>query len=307
MAGGMSTIAREELIRTIRSRYRESTKMEKSRILDELAAVVGCHRKHAIRLLGLSAERGAEPTVAKGRRIYDEAVREALIVVWEASDRICGKRLKAVLPSLIEAMERHGHLDLDPHVRQRLVSASPATIDRLLKPIRETAGGRRKRRVRRKRASRQVPVRTFADWNAPPQDSSRSTWSHIAAGHSRALSSTAWSPRTYARGGPKRSRSWRVSSRSWSRVCISLADRSLSPSVVSTRTTTAYSSTRRLCNPVQTVGSSSPVPGHIERTTRLGSSRRTGPSSADSSGMTATQARLPVKPWLTCMGQSACT
>ncbi len=120
MAGGMSTIAREELIRTIRSRYRESTKMEKSRILDELAAVVGCHRKHAIRLLGLSAEGGAEPTVAKGRRIYDEAVREALIVVWEASDRICGKRLKAVLPSLIEAMERHGHLDLDPHVRQRL-------------------------------------------------------------------------------------------------------------------------------------------------------------------------------------------
>ena len=168
MAGGMSTIAREELIRTIRSRYRESTKMEETRILDELAAVVGCHRKHAIRLLGLSAEGGTEPTVAKGRSIYDEAVREALIVVWEASDRICGKRLKAVLPSLIETMERHGHLDLDPHVRQRLVSASPSTIDRLLKPIRETVGGRSKRRIRRKRASRQVPVRTFADWNAPP-------------------------------------------------------------------------------------------------------------------------------------------
>ena len=168
MAGGMSTMAREELIRTIRSRYRESTKMEKSRILDELAAVVGRHRKHAIRLLGLAADGGTQPTVAKGRRIYDEAVREALIIVWEASDRICGKRLKAVLPSLIEAMERHGRLNLDSHVRQRLVSASPATIDRLLKPIRETAGGRRKRPVRRKKASRQVPVRTFADWNAPP-------------------------------------------------------------------------------------------------------------------------------------------
>ena len=79
MAGGMSTMAREELIRTIRSRYRESTKMEKGRILDELAAVVGRHRKHAIRLLGLAADGGTEPTVAKGRRIYDEAVREALI------------------------------------------------------------------------------------------------------------------------------------------------------------------------------------------------------------------------------------
>ena len=28
------------------------------------------------------------------RRVYDDAVREALIVLWEASDRICGKRLK---------------------------------------------------------------------------------------------------------------------------------------------------------------------------------------------------------------------
>ena len=49
----------------------------------------------------------------KGRRIYDEAVREAVILVWEASDRICGKRLKAALPHLVESMERHGHLDLD--------------------------------------------------------------------------------------------------------------------------------------------------------------------------------------------------
>ena len=50
----------------------------------------------------------------RGPRIYDEAVRPALIVVWEATDRICGKRLKAALPSMVESLERHGHLDLDP-------------------------------------------------------------------------------------------------------------------------------------------------------------------------------------------------
>jgi hypothetical protein len=37
-------------------------------------------------------------------------VREALIVLWDASDRICGKRLKAMIPTLLPAMERHGHL-----------------------------------------------------------------------------------------------------------------------------------------------------------------------------------------------------
>ena len=80
------------------------------------------------------------------RRIYDEAVREAVIVVWEASDRICGKRLKAALSNLVDSMERHGHLSLDPVVRERLLSASAATLDRLLRSIRATAGSRRKRR-----------------------------------------------------------------------------------------------------------------------------------------------------------------
>ena len=63
-------------------------------------------------------------------------------MVWEAADRICGKRLKAALPHLVESMERHSHLDLDPGVRQRLLSASAATLDRLLQPIRTPAGRR---------------------------------------------------------------------------------------------------------------------------------------------------------------------
>jgi hypothetical protein len=41
-------------------------------------------------------------------------VHEALIVVWEASDRICSKRLRSLVPVLVEAMERHGHLQLAP-------------------------------------------------------------------------------------------------------------------------------------------------------------------------------------------------
>ena len=36
----------------------------------------------------------------------------------------------------MESMERHGHPDLDPRVRQRLLAASAATLYRLLQPIR---------------------------------------------------------------------------------------------------------------------------------------------------------------------------
>ena len=42
-------------------------------------------------------------------------------MVWEDSDRICGKGLKAALPNLADSMERHGHLELDPEVRSRLL------------------------------------------------------------------------------------------------------------------------------------------------------------------------------------------
>src|SRR5207247_9233343 len=110
----------------------------KTKILDEVVAVANCHRKHAIRrLTGVDTASPDPPKPA--RRIYSEATRDALVVLWEAADRICGKRLKAILPSLIAAMERHGHLALDPTIRQLLLAASPATLDRLLAPIRRTA------------------------------------------------------------------------------------------------------------------------------------------------------------------------
>ena len=106
---------------------------------DEFVAITGCHRKQAVRLLGQCKEAN-ERTVTKGRRMYDEVVRHTLIVVWEASDRICVKRLKAALPSMVESLQRHRHLDLGPGVRRRLFSVSAAIIDRLLGPIRKQTG-----------------------------------------------------------------------------------------------------------------------------------------------------------------------
>ena len=165
MVAEVSTATRTEVLEAIRNRYIEASKRGKSRMLDEFVAMAGCHRKHVVRHLGHDEEE-AKRAPTKGRRTYDEAVRQALVVVWEASDRICGRRLKAALPSMVESMERHGHLELDPGVRERLFSASASTIDRLLRPVRQRAGSRRRLKRRRRMGSR-VPVRTFMDWNEP--------------------------------------------------------------------------------------------------------------------------------------------
>ena len=88
---------RDELLAATVGRYRVSSRPERGRILDEFAATTGYHRKHAMRLLR-DRSRERSPSRAR-RRLYDDRVRAALVVLWEASDRICGKRLKALLPS----------------------------------------------------------------------------------------------------------------------------------------------------------------------------------------------------------------
>ena len=159
---------RDELVEALSRRYGKSGRAEKTRILDEFVAVTGFHRKRAMRLLRGDPTANSGPISRPGRRLCDDAVREALVVLWEASDRICGNRLKPPLPTLVEAMERHGHLDLAEDVRCGLLSMSAATIDRALRDVREQAGGRRRKPAATSSVRRSIPVRTHSDWQAPP-------------------------------------------------------------------------------------------------------------------------------------------
>lgn len=166
MARQISAVTRLEVVEALRARFAEGSKLEKKRILDEFVAISGYHRKHAVKLLrhGLSSSGGIHRPV---RRIYDEAVCQALIVMWEAADRICGKRLKALLPTLMDSMEEHGYLKLAPEVREKVAQVSAATIDRLLSPARTVSRSRPKRKTRMSKPKETVPVRTYAGWDDP--------------------------------------------------------------------------------------------------------------------------------------------
>lgn len=158
---------RRELIEAIAGRYHAATRIEKKKILDEFIKVTGFHRKHAIRALKRHAGNSAEPSPRA--RIYDEAAVTALTILWEAADRICGKRLKEAIPTLVDAMERHGHLQLEPEVRSRVMAMSAATMDRVLKPARDTGRyGRRRSGINNTPLRKSIAVRTFSDWNDPP-------------------------------------------------------------------------------------------------------------------------------------------
>jgi hypothetical protein len=166
MAKRLSGLARRELIVAVRGRYSTSAPSVKREILREFVAITGYHRKSAIRILNDIGDASGAAIPLQRPRLYDDAFCSTLIVLWEASDRVCGKRLRALLPLLVPALERHGHLALEPSARIKLLAVSAATIDRLLA---EARGLCARRRVRRAPTAlrRSVPIRTYADWNSP--------------------------------------------------------------------------------------------------------------------------------------------
>ena len=61
-------------------------------------------------------------------------------------------------------LERHRPLELTPEARALLLALSPSTADCLLRPLWQPHGLSMTRR--RRLLKQQIPVRTFADWNA---------------------------------------------------------------------------------------------------------------------------------------------
>jgi len=163
--GKISMATRDALLAATGERYRSGSRVARGRILDEFTAITGLHRKHAARLL--RGARGVDRSRPRPeRRVYNDVMDNALVVLWEASDRICSKRLRVMLPVLVEAMERHGHVTLEPTIRSGVLAMSAATIDRRLEPFRE--GAKRRRRAPPSAAVKAaVPIRTFTDWDNP--------------------------------------------------------------------------------------------------------------------------------------------
>src|SRR5574337_38807 len=128
--------SRREYLEAIRGRYRRAGRKEKAVILDEFCVNCGYNRKYAIRLLRKQKEAVALQRRPGPRSTYDgESLLLALKRIWFASDQMCSKKLKAAIPLWLPFYV--GEFEpLTDQVQQKLLTMSPATIDRLLRPLR---------------------------------------------------------------------------------------------------------------------------------------------------------------------------
>jgi hypothetical protein len=138
----MSQPTKTEVMNKLRRRYESAGLEHKGKLLDQAQELMGYHRKSAIRAM-------RAPKAVSGLRIITGRPLEYepglllpfLRPIWQATDFACGRRLVAMLPEWIPAYEQHER-SLPGEVREKLLSASGRTLDRLLEPLRVQGTGR---------------------------------------------------------------------------------------------------------------------------------------------------------------------
>ena len=168
---------RRTLVKGFAVQYRKASKKEKGAILDRFIEATEYQRHYGARLLrnqGVRVWLGPRVVLQgdvgvrwRGGRLrrYGPEVRDELVKLWRMLDHVCGKRLAAALPAVLEALERHGELEMTEEVRQALTEVSASTMDRLLREERKKLQLKGRARTRPGTLLKhQIPVRTFSDW-----------------------------------------------------------------------------------------------------------------------------------------------
>ena len=161
---------RQAVLRELAQRYGKARKSEKGALLDEATKLLGYNRSYTARALRrwrrhrpskrVSVDRPGRPPK------YDLPAQQALVRIWAIMNFAAGKRLAPFMEELVQALERHGELHVQPKVREQLLEMSAATIDRLL------ASERKRLELKGRSGTRPgsllkhgIPIRTFADWD----------------------------------------------------------------------------------------------------------------------------------------------
>ena len=184
---GLTMKEKQAVTKQLALNYKRARKKEKGKILDTVIELTGYNRSYASRVL---RERVKPRVLGKGRRgkvqitlvedertkrkkkqrrrprKYDRDVVVAMRKVWVICDCICGKRLGPYLPEIVPVLERWGELKIADEVRKRLLTISPATIDRLLAPVRKSYQLRARSNTKPGTLLKhQIPIRTFGEWD----------------------------------------------------------------------------------------------------------------------------------------------
>ena len=134
----MDSGSKRAYLEAVKVRYISAKKYEKTQILNEFCKNCNYNRKYAIRLISQNKNQ-TNPKKRSGRKkkYHRTEIITFLQDMLKATNLICSKRLKAVIPLWIPYYEKN---NLTEEIKQLILEISPATIDRLLSKYRHKFG-----------------------------------------------------------------------------------------------------------------------------------------------------------------------
>lgn len=154
-------------LRSLQSRYARARKKDKGVMLDEFTKTTHCDRDHAIRVLRGSYCYATKPIHHPRARYYTAEDAAALEHLSDLLDWMCSKLMKAAIPLVLPGLRADGTLEISETCAQHLLAMSPATIDRLRARRRPKGKHRRGFTKPGTLLKYRIPIRTFAERNAP--------------------------------------------------------------------------------------------------------------------------------------------
>ncbi len=135
----MSHTSKKEFIDKMRFFYNGATKAQKQGILDNICTVCGYNRKYATRLLNQTRKPGKKKKPGRKKYYHDPELLEVLTELWVTTNLPCAKRLKYIIQLWLPFYDK---FIVPEKVKQKLLKISPATIDRLMAPMRAKYAGK---------------------------------------------------------------------------------------------------------------------------------------------------------------------
>lgn len=173
---------KQKITKMLSRRYQKVRKKEKVKILDEYIRLTKYNRAYGSYLLNnwgkkirvitpvgdmvfVMGKRSKKKTKDR-KKVYGKETLKPLKKLWIISGMICGKLLKKFIKDNLELLRKFGEIKVNKKEWEKLLSISPATIDRML--------SEEKKRLELKARSgtkpgtllkKNIPIRTFAQWD----------------------------------------------------------------------------------------------------------------------------------------------
>ena len=131
----MNKMSKREYLLEVKKKYRQAPRAVKTQLLDDFCEFTKYHRKYALELLNKPISKlwkRYDGSKRQKEKKYNQPVIDALLVIWRASNEICGERLHPFIPEMLNKLIECHEINVTEEVYLKLHQISCGTVKKII-------------------------------------------------------------------------------------------------------------------------------------------------------------------------------